>query len=230
MSRYSEKLFKINVKKQTLEINKIEVREVKEYREILERDKGGKIKGDADGRKKYLAKRELMYVYIMADPFNLYSVLNDERKHKLALQETGLIEVEGWKIDSKIKEAMIRYVEDLKLSPTAFAFINSRKALNNIGEDIQLLNDYSEELRIKIKQAKDIVDDKSSLEEDVQKAKNDIQEYFNSLSYNNKEILNLTSTLPDRINSLDKLKVKLAEEDNERDEVIGGGSVFRREG
>ena len=74
-----------------------------------------------------------------------------------------------------------------------------------------------------------IVEDEEELGEERQRAEGILNNYLTKLSKNNKEILDLTSTLPDRMESLEKLKVKLAKEDSERDEVIGGGNTYRRE-
>lgn len=227
---YSDRLFVINQKKGILEINKDELREIKEFRVILERDKGGKVLGDHDGRKKYFARKELYYIYIMADPFNMYSILNDARRHKRALEETGLISIEGWKPDKAVKEAIVEYIAGMhELSPVAKAYLNSKKALDNIGDDIALLNDYSNELREKIRIARICTEDEDRFEDDKQQASKALGGLMDKLSINNKEVFNLTSTLPDRMEALEKLKTKLSKEDTERDEVIGGGGTFRRE-
>ena len=228
---YSDKLFIINQSKGTLEINRDEARETKEFRVIIERDKGGKVKGDSDGRKKLFARKELYYVYIMADWFNMFAILNEKRRHQRALEETELIRVEGWKPDKAVIEAIEAYRKGMvALSPIAKAYINSRKALDALGDDIELLNDYGNDLRIKIKDAKVIIDSMQEYDEDKKKAETALSAYLSKLSANNKEVLHLTNTLPERIDALEKLKTKLSKEDSERDEVIGGGNTYRREG
>jgi len=227
---YSDKLFTVNISKGTLDLNRDEAREIKSFREIISRDKGGKVKGDADGRKKLFAKKELYYVYIMADWFNMYAILNDKRRHQRALEDTGLIRIEGWKPDQLIEDAILAYRNDMhELSPIAKAYLNSRSALDALGEDIALLNEYGTDLRNKIKDAKKIASDMDEYGEEKQKAEQALSSYLTKLNQNNKEVLNLTNTLPDRIDALDKLKVKLSKEDSERDEIIGGGHVHRRE-
>tara|TARA_R110000772_G_C13310328_1_gene440541 strand:+ start:59984 stop:60691 length:708 start_codon:yes stop_codon:yes gene_type:complete len=227
---YSDRLFIIDFKTGTLELNKDEIRKIREYRDILERDRGKMVEGDHDGRKKLFAKKELYYVYIMADPFNMYSILNEARKHQRALEDTGLISIKGWKPDEVIKDAMKAYLRDMyELSPTAKAVINSRKALDNVGNDIALLNEYSDQLRIDIEARKDTIKDIEELEEEKIVARASMTTLLTQLSANNKEVFNLTSTLPDRIDALENLKIKLSKEDSERDEVIGGGGTYRRE-
>jgi hypothetical protein len=227
MSKYSDKLFIVNDKKGTLEINKKEARQVPSFRTIVERDKGGKVYGDPDGRKKYFAFKELYYIYIYVDPFSMYSILNDTRRHKQALESSGLIEFEDWKPDTVVKQAMEDYLKHVPLSPIAHAFINARKALYNIGEDLKLFNDYADELREKIKDVK--VDLDSEDESERQKAKSNLKDYIKQLGNINNEVLKTTNDLPERLNSLEKLKIKLSEEDNEREEIVGGGLIYNRE-
>lgn len=227
-SKYSDKLFKINHKNGTLEINKIEVRETKAYRDILERDKGGKVKGDFDGRKKLFARMELLYVYVMADPFSMYAVLNQDRKHRQALETSGLRGIEGWKPDIVIERAISQYERDVELSPIGYAFVNARKALYNIGQDIDLFNTMNEEIRARISEEQSVLNSHPD-EEEKQKSEEALKSLVKELGRNNKDIFELTSTLPDRLDSLEKLKLRLSEEDNELQTVIGGGTTFNRE-
>lgn len=224
---YSDKLFLVNERKGTLEVNKVEVRQISAFKEILERDKGKKVKGDPDGRKKLFACMEFFYIYVMADPFTMYSILNDKRKHKQALESSGLKGYPDWKPDKKVIKAIETYKKLIPLSPIASAYINARKAIYNVGEDVKLFNDYSEELREKIKEAK--ADLESDDETIVQESRVALGNHMKALNRNNKEILEITSTLPDRLDSLDKLKNKLSEEDNERGQVIGGGLIYEEE-
>lgn len=227
MSSYSDKIFIVNSKKGTLEVNKNEIRQIKSFRTILERDRGGKVYGDPDGRKKYFAFKEFYYIYVYADPFSMYSILNDSRRHKQALENSGLIEYPDWKPDAVVKEAIEDYISLIPLTPIAHAYINARKALYNIGEDLKLFNDYADELRVNIRDVK--LDLQSDDQSEVQKAKNSLKEYMKQLGDINNEVFTATNNLPERLNSLEKLKVKLSEEDNEREEIIGGGKVFSRE-
>ncbi len=229
MSKYSDRLFSINTKKGTLELNKEEVRQIPAYKAIIIRDKGGKVKGDPDGRRKYFAFKELYYVYIMADPFNMYSVLNEERRHKRAIQVTSLIDIEGWKPDKAIKDAIKQYIEDIKLSPTAYTYINARKALQNIGKDLELLNTYSEELRDKMREHQETIKNIDSTEKEIQEAELAIGTIRRNLIENSNSILLITKSIPERHKSLEQLKTQLAEEDSELEQVVGGGLVFEME-
>lgn len=227
---YSDRLFKLNEHTGELEFNKDEARQFPPFRELIWRDKGGVIMGDPDGRKKYVARRELYYVYVMADPFTMFSILNKERRHNVALEHSRLKEIEGWKPDKLVKDAIEFYKEEYpNLTATAKAFLNSRVALANIAEDIGTLNSYNDELRKEIRIKKLIAENEDLTEEDRQQARQSLKASINSLNSNNDQIFNITKTLPERMDALDKLREKLAKEDNERGEVIGGGGTYNRE-
>lgn len=92
-----------------LVIDRDEVRGFKEFRRILERDKGSD--GDADGRKKYRAFKEFYYIYYIADYRSTGNLSGDNEKN-LHLQGVKYAELEeGFKPDADIKEAIRLYKE-----------------------------------------------------------------------------------------------------------------------
>lgn len=82
------KLFNFN--KGVIEIDKIEILTVPEFKEILRRDKGSE--GDSDGRKKYKAFKEFAYIYHMGDPRSKPNVdgFNDIQAHDYSIMMAGL--------------------------------------------------------------------------------------------------------------------------------------------
>lgn len=96
-----------------LVIDRDEIRGVKEFRRILERDKGSD--GDADGRKKYRAFKEFYYIYYVADYKSSGNRAGDNEKN-LHLQGVKYAELEPtFKPDADIKEAIRVYKEIQKL-------------------------------------------------------------------------------------------------------------------
>lgn len=228
MNRYSERIFEVNLKKGTLDINKKEVRLIPEFKELLIRDKGGIIKGDPDGRRKYVATAEMLYIYITCDNFTMYSKLSDTKRERTALEISGLIDI-NWKEDKTIKAAKEAYKDIVKLSPISLALYNAQKSLHSIGRDLGMFENYNEKIRNEIKINERIIENPNSKEELKEEARQKIKAYFNDLSANNKEILNLSSSLNERYRNIEELKVKVAEEDNELEQIVGDRISFNRE-
>jgi hypothetical protein len=97
-----------------------EVRMFAPFRKILERDKGKKSErgiyeaGDADGRKKAIATKELGFVYWFCDPRSSYV----ESYQDLQLREEKikvLLDLpNNWKIDDAVKDAIAFYLEEIE--------------------------------------------------------------------------------------------------------------------
>lgn len=84
-----------------------EARQIKYFKVIIERDRGGKIPGDSDGRRKYLAMRELAYIYHMADPKSKFTLIPEKEKENEIILALDL--PEGWKPDEHVKTAIEKY-------------------------------------------------------------------------------------------------------------------------
>jgi hypothetical protein len=124
-----------------IEINKPEVREHPAFKVILEKDKGSV--GDADGRKKSMAKRELLYIYLIADPRSVYYNLSLTEKRRKAKIHATL--PQNWIPDEAVVNALLYYEIHLKLDSTANAYLAAEKNLYNTAEDIHdMQNDISE--------------------------------------------------------------------------------------
>ena len=139
------KLFK--VENDLLVLDKEEIRGIEEFKVILERDKGSK--GDNDGRKKFAAYKQFMYIYIVAD---LNSYPNQAAYNDKELHEAGIIEARlesNFKPDAAIKIAIAKYRKiQLEGSPTLNALhtsirglrlsdMNNKRIINNIESAIE---------------------------------------------------------------------------------------------
>lgn len=121
-----------------LTIDKDEVRAIPEFKTILERDRGSK--GDADGRKKFKAFKEFLYIYWMAD---LESWIGrggytEKEKHKLAVKESEL--EEDWKADEAIRIAIAKY------SSTQLAMLPALDTLNSILTGLRTVDKVSKSI------------------------------------------------------------------------------------
>lgn len=98
---------------------------VKEYKAIIERDKGSP--GDSQGRKKLLATRELAFVVLFVNLKSAYNRNYDEQSRTAELTR-GLELPPDWKIDDKIKDAMKEYSKT-QVTPSSAMLVSTRNAL-----------------------------------------------------------------------------------------------------
>lgn len=91
-----------------------EVKMFAPFRKIIERDKGGKIVGDHDGRKKYVATRELAFIYWYCDPRSTYKETYIDEKARVEKLKKMLDLPDNWKMDEIIKDAVSFYLEEIK--------------------------------------------------------------------------------------------------------------------
>lgn len=82
---------------------------IREFKELMMRDRGSK--GDAQGRLKLRAAKELSYVYLMEDFLSPFANMDYYKRHKQALHELGLSEAD---IDDKVLAARDKYAFILK--------------------------------------------------------------------------------------------------------------------
>lgn len=219
-----EKLFEI--KDGILELNKPELRNIKEFRALLIRDKGGKIPGDFEGRRKYLAFRELMYVHLYTSQVSIYRDLGDDDRDKNARRDALL--PDDWVKDVEIIEACNKYKELEETTALFHAYLNTSKAIYSIGEDVKFFNEQ------KIK-ARDSLIEKTKmlegikLEEERQEIEKSITVSTNQLMDLNNKIMSINNSLPNAFATIEDLHKKLIDESQTSVAVYGGGKVNSRE-
>lgn len=216
-------LFKIN-EDGTLIINKDEVREIKEFRQILFDDKGSE--GDADGRKKYYAYKVFKFIRAYVHPTSIYRDLPEKKKFKNCVAFAELPDT--WQPNDIVKAAMTKYKKLIPLSALFHAYLNANKGVYNIGEDLELLNERRDSIRIKVK----------ALHKKLENTKDkDLEaELFSSIEQQTQFLLNvgnqimkLSNDLPSSFNTVEELKKKLAKEESQGSQIYGGGNLGRRE-
>ena len=110
------------------------LRQLEPFRSILARDKGSK--GDADGRKKLHATKELAYIYFLADYASpIWNVEEDRRD--VELRRLAQLP-EKWKPDSLIDEAIDVY-KKLQRTPTIRALEEMRESMHSTADVIAVL-------------------------------------------------------------------------------------------
>lgn len=209
-----------------LEINKKEVRDIPEFKEIIIRDKGGKIYGDYDGRRKMFAYKELKYIHLVTHPSTIYRDLPKEARHEKSKAAADL--PEDWQPDELIHKAIEAYKELIPISALFHSYLNANSAVYAIGEDLKFINTLREKTRNRIiEKTKEL--DNTVIEEDIQRLGAEIDSSTNRLMELGSKITNLSNSLPVAFETIEKLKVKLLNEGQAGAGVYGGGVINNRE-
>lgn len=207
-------------------INKVEARQIQEFKLILQRDKGSE--GDFNGKKKYQAFKEFMYIYLVSSPKSIYRDLPIKERKAKAKKKA---ELNGdWKEGVLIKEAIDKYERILKLSSAEYSYYNASRGIYSIGKDLDLFNQANDRLRIKINKLQlSIEDDVNLTTDEIESMEHQLDVLTENLSKNTQEIIKLNKVLPDAFDSLEKLYKKMMEEQRGDNKLYGGGKLGNRE-
>lgn len=209
-----------------LEINKEEIRTEPEFKAILTRDRGKKVAGDNDGRKKLFAFKEFMFIKLYYNPLSIYRDLADKKRYAKAVNGAKL--PEDWAEDEVVKKAGIRYVEMLNMSALFHTYINANRGVYALGEDLKFFNELREAHRVKIENAtKQLL--ATELEEEIQRLNGIITNSTKSLLDLGASILKINTSLPTAFDTVEELKIKLLKESGEGKSIHGGGKLGNRE-
>jgi len=208
-----------------LVVNKIETRKIPEFKKILIRDKGSE--GDYDGRNKFFAFKEFMYIYLVSDP---KSTLRDLplKDRKVKAKHKSELPID-WKEDDTIKDAIVAYENELKLSGIEYAYYNASRGIYAIGKDIELFNESNDLLRERIKELRNELDNPELLPDQKEEKTLQLSNNIETLTSNTQEIIKLNNILPKSYQALEDLYKKMREEASENSKVYGGGSLGNRE-
>lgn len=182
-----------------------EIRQIKEFKTIWTRDKGGKITGDPDGRLKYLAIAELSYVHFEAfykSPYKKYSA--SERLSKL-IRDLKL--PQDWKPDAAVKAAIDKYNE-LQDTPATGFLMELTTSLNTTRDVLQIL-------RERVEGRVDILRESTSIEnENLQPLLDDID-----------RIIGMAGKVPKMLTELKKLTVEVEVEQSSNNRIKGNVKI-----
>ena len=205
-----------------LVLDKDEIRTVPEFRRILERDKGSE--GDVDGRKKFRAEKEFLYIYNFID---LRSWLNkggygEKEKHLKALKEADL--EEGFRPDNDLKSAIRKYGEiqeaTLPTLTTISTLIRGLKTGDAIANSI--IGNIETQLGLHNKRR----DERAAQNEPTDLA-NDMAISI-ALSEQLGVLLDMGNKLPKSIETLEKLEERLKKEEAGDNLARGGKDIGSR--
>jgi len=209
-----------------LEINKIEARSVPEFKAILIRDKGGKVEGDYDGRRKFFAFKELMYVFLYSHPSSIYRDLSDESRRYKCIEHAEL--PNDWKPDEIIKDAGKALLKLLDMSALYHSYLNANRGVYSLGEDLKFFNTMRDKMR------KSVLDkmkelEKAVMEEDKQRLEAEVDHITTRLIDMGIKISSISNNLPTAFETVEKLKVKLLNDVQSGGKIYGGGVLNNRE-
>lgn len=204
-----------------LVIDKDTVRGVKEFADILAKRK--KIAGDADGRKKVMALKELLYVHGMADYGSIHSSFTGEEQHTRVKDDYGL--PSNWRPDAEVKAAIAKYKEII------LSYSYTAKILNSLERGLMMSADavdsYIEQMQIALITSRKLINTLSETE--------DIETIVAMQSTNQliqssiKEILSLAKTVPESLKQIRGLQEQVKKEMSESEQLKGGHSKGNRE-
>jgi hypothetical protein len=114
--------------------------EIEEFKNVIKRIK--KTKGDTDGRKKELAKKELAYVYHMASNDSIYANFSERDRHFNLLND--VFGDSSYKIDAEVKLAIEKYKE-LNITPALKLIVTLTETLHKTDKIIKAIIEQLEE-------------------------------------------------------------------------------------
>lgn len=171
---------------------------------------------------------KLMYVYLMADVGSMYNHLQGEEKLQAVKDHFAYDDL--WKPTADMTIAVEAYEKLMDLSATGRAYKTAIKAVYETGKDLDRLLDM-------------VIMLKGSLETRINNIKNNHtfteSEKFDNIKEARAYIIEITSTqkdvidhlkkMPDLLKIVDTLATKFAEENSNKTEIHGGGSLGNRE-
>lgn len=205
-----------------LVINKDYVRGIPEFKVILEKDRGSE--GDADGRKKFMANKKFMYIYIVASMFSYANKAgyNDKQLHEAGIREAKL--ESNYKPDQEVKEAIVRYREiQIEMFPT-LKIINSILVGLRIGENI--ITSITTSMEATLVMQEDIIAKKRADNEPIDLAQT--MATTNGLMDQLTQILKIAKQVPDSVETIKGLEERLKKEMSGTNISRGGKEIGNR--
>lgn len=187
---------------------------ISDFKVLITRDKGGVIKGDADGRKKLLSTMELAYVWFIADrksPIKNNYEIND--RPKKAREKVGLPDT--WKPDGHVQIAIDTW-EEMTETQTSKVLEEMRDALFSAQKIVSVIRKGLEKKITLMNQMDD------SLPYDEDSGVN----YQDALMKDIKNIQDMAKTLPEMITTIERLEEKVSKEKSDG-KGKGGKTVNR---
>jgi|VirMetMinimDraft_7_1064189.scaffolds.fasta_scaffold05334_5 hypothetical protein len=217
------KLFKVDVLQGTIEFLENEFGAIREFKAVM--SKLRKVQGDSQGRYKLQNKRELLYIFFMADwtGANPYHSLTEVERHHKAVEAAGL--ERGYVPDEIVLDACNKYIElQQEMSPTTKILVSLKRNMQQSSNYFEGLAEENEKL-INVKKSLTLElggqTDATLLES--------ISEINKMLQSNISAAQKFTVSLEQAIEKIDKLQDKARFEMTNSRRITGGGDLNNRE-
>ena len=184
-----------------------ETLEIPEFKAVVNRIK--KMKGDADGRLKLVAKKELAYIYHMKSNDGPYSSYEEKERH--IRLSNDLFEDREWSADIVVKAAMDKF-EELNRTPSS-KFINT--TLNMLHRTNAIVDAMINQLEENLQEGKfktNVITKSGIVKTGVQIMMDDIA-----------ALTKAGNEIPKTIETLEKLEEKILKERQEKASKVRGG-------
>lgn len=175
--------------------------------------------------------KHMGYVYLMADPKSAYYHLDEEYRNEVVKKHLFL--PEGWKANQVLISAIEYYKDMIDLTATGKSFSAANKALFETGEDILELGEtitYLKKLirgKLKVIKARETVNE--AQETDQITLIREVTALSDEILTVQEKIKKFITGLPVLIKTVEDLAIKWANEEGEKREVYGGGTLNNRE-
>lgn len=189
---------------------------IEDFKILVTRDRGGKIQGDHDGRKKYMASKELAYIFFIASSKSEFvNNFPEGERHERIVAKLAM--PDGWKPDNYVQNA-IETFKELTKTQTSKVLEELKNSLFSSQTLISLIRRKMDNTLTSLM----INDEKLEKEPELlDKIHNDV-----------KKLLDLSDKIPQMITVIEKLEDKVAKEKSDG-KGRGGKSVnsfqFRKE-
>lgn len=203
-------------------IDKDYVRGIEEFRRILERDRGSE--GDADGRKKFMAFKHFMYMYMTSSPaaYPQKGGYSDKEAHVAAIKESKL--ETSFKPDKDLKIAIDKYKEIRReLNPAS-------KTISIIVKSLRLSEKICEDICESMEEALDISRTEKKKRKESGEPVNLAAEVIttNQLIEKLDQVRTIANKLPDTIKTLEATEARLVQEEMKEQLGRGGKKIGNR--
>ena len=184
-----------------------ETLEIPEFKAVVNRIK--KMKGDADGRLKLVAKKELAFIYHMKSNDGPYS--SYEEKERFIRLTNDLFEDKDWTPDEVVKKAMDKF-EELNKTPSSKFIHTTLNMLHRTNAIVDAMINQLEENLVEGKFKVNVITKSGIVKTGVQIMMDDIA-----------ALTKAGNEIPKTIETLEKLEEKILKERQEKASRVKGG-------